>query len=68
MSQASQKRSVDIGQSVFTELVNQYHSLLHDDVNGYGELEELETTYKWFAEMAFTAAAEFTKVFEHQEP
>lgn len=68
MSQASQKRFVDIGQSVFTELVNQYHSLLHDDEEGYCELHDLEPTYKVFAEMAFTAAAKFTEVFEHQEP
>lgn len=68
MSQASQKRFVDTGQSVFTELVNQLHSRLHDDEDGYGELNELEPTYRYFAEMAFTAAAEFTKVFEHREP
>jgi hypothetical protein len=68
MSNPSPKRFVEIGQEVFTELTNQYHSRLHTDESGYGELEDTRTTYRLFAEMAFTAAEEFTEVFSHREP
>lgn len=72
--QTSQKRFVNLGQSIFQDLVKGYHNTLHRvnedgyvDDDGYGEVQDHTLTYKWFAEMSFAAAEEFAKVFRHQE-
>ena len=71
MTDFSQKRFVDLGQTIFRDLVNGYHDTLHnigeDDCSGYGEVEDHTLAYKWFAEMSFSAAEEFSKVFRHIE-
>ena len=65
----SQKRFVDIGQTIFEDLVMDYHKPLHNpnSDDGYGEVEDHTITYQWFAEMSFRAAEEFAKFFDHQE-
>ena len=72
--QTSQKHFVDLGQSIFQDLVKGYHNTLHRvnedgyvDDDGYGEVQDHTLPYKWFAEMSFEAAAEFSKVFRYQE-
>ena len=71
MTDFSQKRFVDLGQTIFQDLVKGYHDTLHnigaDDCSGYGEVEDHTLPYKWFAEMSFVAAEEFSKVFRHIE-
>jgi hypothetical protein len=64
-----QSRFVDIGQSIYEDLVKDYHRLLHnpDTDTGYGDVEDHTLVYRWFAEMSFAAAEEFAKVFRHQE-
>jgi hypothetical protein len=71
MTDFSQKRFVDLGQTIFQDLVKGYHDTLHTnvlrDVDGYGEVQDHTLPYQWFAEMSFAAAEEFAKVFRHQE-
>ena len=71
MTDFSQKRFVDLGQTIFQDLVKGYHDTLHTnvlrDVDGYGEVRDHTLPYQWFAEMSFAAAEEFAKVFKHQE-
>jgi hypothetical protein len=71
MTDFSQKRFVDLGQTIFQDLVKGYHDTLHnigeDGCCGYGEVEDHTLPYKWFAEMSFSAAGEFAKVFRNQE-
>jgi hypothetical protein len=71
MTDFSQKRFVDLGQTIFQDLVKGYHDTLHnideDGCSGYGEVEDHTLPYKWFAEMSFVAAEEFSKVFRHIE-
>ena len=72
MTDFSQKRFVDLGQTIFQDLVEGYHNTLHcpNDIgngDGYGEVEDHNLVYKWFAEMSFAAAEEFAKVFRNQE-
>jgi len=64
MTDFSQKRFVDLGQTIFQDLVKEYHNLLQDS---YGEVQDHTLPYQWFAEMSFAAAEEFAKVFRHQE-
>ena len=65
----SQSRFVDIGQTIFEDLVKGYHKSLHEPnrPGGYGEVDDHSLAYQWFAEMSFSAAEQFAKVFEHQE-
>ena len=66
MTEFSQKRFVDLGQTIFQDLVKGYHDTLHNiGADGYGEVEDHTLPYKWFAEMSFLAAEEFVKVFRH---
>ena len=70
MTDFSQKRFVDLGQTIFQDLVKGYHNTLHnplDDDGGYGEVQDHTLPYQWFAEMSFAAAEEFAKVFRNQE-
>lgn len=72
MTDFSQKRFVDLGQTIFQDLVEGYHNTLHcpngiGNGDSYGEVEDHNFAYKWFAEMSFAAAEEFAKVFRHQE-
>jgi hypothetical protein len=72
MTDFSQKRFVDLGQTIFQDLVKGYHNTLHcpngiGNDDGYGEVEDHTLPYKWFAEMSFAAAEEFAKVFRNQE-
>lgn len=67
MTDFSQKRFVDLGQTIFQDLVKGYHNTLHNTDEGYGEVEDHTLPYSWFAEMSFAAAEEFAKVFRHQE-
>lgn len=72
MTDFSQKRFVDLGQTIFQDLVKGYHNTLHylndiENDDGYGEVEDHTLPYKWFAEMSFAAAEEFAKVFRYQE-
>jgi hypothetical protein len=66
MTDFSQKRFVDIGQTIFQDLVKGYHDTLHNP-NTDGEVEDHTLPYRWFAEMSFAAAEEFSKVFRNQE-
>lgn len=66
-----QSRFVDIGQTIYEDLVKHYQRPLHnpdpETDTGYGEVEEHTLVYQWFAEMSFAAAEEFAKVFRPQE-
>jgi len=66
MTDFSQKRFVDLGQTTFQDLVKGYHDTLHT-ADSYGEVQDHTLPYQWFAEMSFRAAEEFAKVFNHQE-
>lgn len=69
MSEFSQQQFIEIGQTIYQDLVKSYHDVLHNPNtnDGYGELEDHTLPYQWFAEMSFAAAEEFAKVFRHQE-
>jgi hypothetical protein len=71
MTDFSQKRFVDLGQTIFQDLVKGYHDTLHnigyEECDGYGNVQDHTLPYQWFAEMSFAAAEEFAKVFKHQE-
>ena len=69
MSDFSQKRFIELGQTIFEDLVKHYHRPLHvpNTDTGYGDVEEHTLVYQWFAEMSFAAAEEFAKAFRHQE-
>jgi len=71
MTDFSQKRFVDLGQTIFQDLVKGYHETLHrtpvDIDYGYGEVEDHTLPYNWFAEMSFAAAEQFAEVFRAQE-
>ena len=68
MTDFSQKRFVDLGQTIFQDLVKGYHNVLHNPVGDpYGKAEDHDLVYEVFAEMSFLAAGEFAKVFRHQE-
>jgi hypothetical protein len=67
MAEFNQTRFVDLGQSIFIDLVSGLHSTLHQDEDGYGSIEDLRTTYRMLSEMALTAADEFAQTFNHQE-
>lgn len=67
LAQRKQGRFVEVGQAAYLKLLEGYHNTLHT-ADTYGELEENSATYAMFAEMAFAAAEEFAKAFEHQEP
>jgi len=61
MSEFSQKRFVDIGQALYIEWLK--------DIGDPKECteEQRRATFKFYSELAFEAAAEFSKVFSHQE-
>jgi hypothetical protein len=66
MTDFSQKQFVDIGQTIFQDLVKGYHDTLHNvdgDGEGYGEVEDHTLPYQWFAQMSFAAAEEFAKAW-----
>ena len=68
MTDFSQKRFVDLGQTFFQGLVKGYHNVIHNPVGDpYGKAEDHRLVYEVFAEMSFVAAEEFAKVFRHQE-
>jgi hypothetical protein len=61
MTEFSQKRFVDLGQTLYTEWLK--------TVSGIGTIteEERRELFKFVAETAFEAAEEFSKVFRNQE-
>lgn len=61
MTDFSQKRFVDIGQTLFVEWMR--------NKNNFPNTTEKERrmVFNFFAEAAFEAAEEFAKVFRHQE-
>lgn len=61
MTDFSQKRFVDLGQTLYTEWLK--------SVNGLNNVteEERREVFKIGAQIAFEAAEEFAKVFRHQE-
>ncbi len=69
MTDFSQTRFVDLGQTIYQDLVKGYHNTLHNPNTdeGYGEVQDHTLPYQWFAEMSFAAAEEFAKVFRNQE-
>ena len=69
MTDFSQKQFVELGQTIYLDLVKGYHAFLHNPNtnDGYGEVEDHTLPYQWFAEMSFAAAEEFAKVFRNQE-
>ena len=68
MSEFSQKRFVEIGQTIYQDLVKGYHDVLHSPTGDpYGEAEDHRIVYECLSRMSFAAADEFAKVFRHQE-
>jgi hypothetical protein len=61
MTDFSQKRFVDLGQTLYIEWMK--------STTGIGTISEAERKemFKFCAELAFEAAEEFAKVFNHQE-
>ena len=59
--QTSQKRFVDLGQTLYIEWLK-----TASNMKGFTEQERREL-FKFGAEMSFEAAEEFSKVFRHQE-
>jgi hypothetical protein len=61
MTEFSQKRFVDLGQTLYTEWLKSAQGL-----NTITE-EERREVFKMSAQIAFEAAEEFAEVFRHQE-
>ena len=61
MTEFSQKRFVDLGETLYTEWLKSAQGL-----NTITE-EERREVFKISAQIAFEAAEEFTEVFRHQE-
>ena len=58
MSEFSRKRFVDIGQALYIEWLK--------DIGERTE-EQRRATFKFYSELAFEAAVEFSEVFKYQE-
>ena len=61
MSEFPQKRFVDIGQALYIEWLKDI-----GDPQDCTE-EQRRATFKFYSELAFEAAAEFSEVFKYQE-
>ena len=61
MTDFSQKRFVDLGQTLFVEWLKTLNNAQSSTE------EERRELFKFAAEMSFEAAEEFAKVFRHQE-
>ncbi len=61
MTDFSQKRFVDLGQTLFVEWLRTLNNAQNSTE------EERRELFKFGAEMSFEAAEEFAKVFRHQE-
>ena len=61
MTDFSQERFVDLGQTLFVEWLRTLNNAQNSTE------EERRELFKFGAEMAFEAAEEFAKVFRHQE-
>jgi hypothetical protein len=61
MTDFSQKRFVDLGQTLFVEWLKTLNNAQSSTE------EERRELFKFAAEMSFEAAEEFAKVFHHQE-
>ena len=61
MTDFSQKRFVDLGQTLFVEWLRTLNNAQNSTE------EERRELFKFAAEMSFEAAEEFAKVFRHQE-
>jgi hypothetical protein len=61
MTDFSQKRFVDLGQTLYTEWLKTCSNMQS------ATEQERREVFKFGAELAFEAAEEFSKVFNHQE-